>query len=211
MKNYLAEFVGTFTMVFCGTGAIVIDQVSGGMVGHLSVSITFGAIVMAVIYAIGDRSGAHINPAVSIAFAVSGQFAWSKVPGYLLSQFLGGILASLVLWLLFPGLENYGMTLPAGSVMQSFVLEIILTFFLMFVILQVSSGSKESGMMAGAAVGAVVLLEALFAGPISGASMNPARSLAPAMISGQLNEIWIYLLAPTIGAALSVIVWRLLK
>lgn len=198
-------------MVFCGTGAIVIDQVSGGMVGHLGVSITFGAIVMAVIYAIGDRSGAHINPAVSIAFAVSGQFAWSKVPGYLLSQFLGGILASLVLWFLFPGLENYGMTLPAGSVMQSFVLEIILTFFLMFVILQVSSGSKESGMMAGAAVGAVVLLEALFAGPISGASMNPARSLAPAMISGQLNEIWIYLLAPTIGAALSVIVWRLLK
>lgn len=211
MKEYLAEFIGTFALVFCGTGAIVINEVSGGMVGHLGVAISFGAVVMAVIYSIGDRSGAHINPAVSIAFAISGRFDWKLVPGYIISQVLGGLLASFFLLLLFPDLSDYGMSNPAGPAMQTFYLEIILTFFLMFVILQVSHGSHESGIMAGAAIGAVVLLEALFAGPITGASMNPARSIAPAIVSGEFTHLWIYLSAPTIGAILSVGAWKLIK
>ena len=211
MKQYLAEFFGTFALVFCGTGAIVIDEVSGGMVGHLGVALAFGAIVMAVIYSIGERSDAHINPAVTIAFALSGSFGWNRVAAYVLSQILGGLLASFFLLLLFPGLADYGMTNPAGPAMQTFFLEIILSFLLMFVILQVSKGSKETGIMAGAAIGAVVLLEAAFAGPITGASMNPARSIAPAIVSGEFEHLWIYIGAPCIGMALSVLAWKLFR
>lgn len=200
VKKYVAEAIGTFSLVFAGTGAIVINDVTGGAVSHVGVALTFGFVVLAMIYAVGDVSGAHLNPAVTLGF-----FAARRLPGwaiapYLFSQCLGGILASLTLRSLFRNHETLGATLPAGSDLQSFVLEFILTFLLMFVILGVSTGAKEKGITAGIAVGAVIALEALFAGPVCGASMNPARSLAPAIVSGRMDSLWLYLIAPPVGA-----------
>jgi len=211
MKKYAAEFIGTFALVFCGTGAIVIDQQTGGQVGHAGIAATFGLIVLAMIYTFGETSGAHFNPAVSIGFWVSGRFEGKKVLPYILSQIGGALFASGLLRLLFPSNQLLGATLPAGSAMQSFVLEFILTYFLMLVIINVSQCSKEIGVLAGIAIGATVLLEAMFAGPICGASMNPARSLAPALVSGNLQMLWIYLLAPILGAIGATVTWRLMK
>lgn len=205
MKKYIAELIGTFALVFAGTGAIVINDVSGGTVSHVGVALTFGLVVMAMIYALGEVSGAHLNPAVTIGFCLARRLALREVSPYVLSQCAGGFLASIVLRLLFEGHPTLGATIPAGSPAQSFVLEVILTFFLMFVILSISTGAKEKGVMAGAAIGAVVGLEALFAGPISGASMNPARSLAPALVAGHIEHLWIYVLAPVVGAGLAVV------
>lgn len=210
MKKLTAEFIGTFALVFCGTGAIIINEQSNGAVTHVGIAITFGFIVMSMIYALGNISGAHINPAVSIAFTVAGRFPLKNLLPYIVSQLAGAIAASAILKLLFPVNELLGTTVPAGSAMQSFVLEGILTFFLMLVIINVATGSKEQGMFAGLAIGSVVLLEAMFAGPICGASMNPARSLGPAIVSGHLENIWIYLAAPVIGATCAVPVWKYL-
>lgn len=206
MKKYYAEAIGTYMMVFCGTGAIIINQEMNGVITHPGIAATFGLIVAAVIYALGDVSGAHINPAVTIAFALRKVFPVKEIIPYVLSQSVGAILASLTLHLLFPLNEQLGGTSPAGSIMQTFILEILLTFFLMFVILRVSHGSREQGIMAGMAIGAVVLLEALFAGPITGASMNPARSLGPALVSGELQFLWIYIAAPILGSSLAVLI-----
>lgn len=211
MRKYVAELLGTFVMVFCGTGAMVIDQQTGGGVTHAGVAITWGLIVMCMIYAFGDASGAHMNPAVSIAFTVARRFKTSLLPGYIISQFAGAVLASLTLKLLFPVNATLGATLPVGSEMQSFVLELLLTFFLMLVIMQVAHGSKEQGMYAGIAIGAVVGLEAMFAGPICGASMNPARSMAPAFVSGHTEHLWIYIAAPVAGAVLAIPIWKYLS
>lgn len=211
MKAYIAEFIGTFALVFCGTGAIVIDEVSHGAVTHVGVAITFGLIVMAMIYTFGEISGCHINPAVTLAFALQQTFPAGKILPYLLSQFSGAFGASLVLKLLFPASTTLGATIPAGGDLQSFVLEFILSFFLMLTIINVSTGAKERGMFAGLAIGSVILLEAMFAGPICGASMNPARSLAPALISGDLSPVWIYLFAPTLGTCAAVGINRLMK
>ncbi|MEK6678611.1 MAG: aquaporin [Nitrospirota bacterium] len=208
MRKYIAELIGTFALVFAGTGAIIINDVSGGVITHVGIALTFGLVVMAVIYAIGDISGAHLNPAVSFGFWVSRRFPGRSVLPYIISQCSGALLASLTLRLLFMEHPTLGSTLPAGPAAQSFVMEFILTGFLIFVILNVSSGAKEKGLMAGIAVGAVVGLEALFAGPISGASMNPARSLAPALLSWNLNALWIYITAPILGSYLGVMACR---
>jgi aquaporin NIP len=210
-RNYLAEIIGTYALVFCGTGAIIIDQQSGGMVTHAGVAITFGLIVMSMIYGLGNISGAHLNPAVSIAFTLTGRFPLGALPAYIISQVTGALLASFTLKILFPSSQFLGATIPAGTEMQSFIMELILTFFLMLVIINVAEGSKEQGMFAGLAIGAVVGLEAMFAGPISGASMNPARSLAPAIASGHFGHLWIYIVAPITGAALAVPVCNYLK
>ncbi len=204
MKKYTAEFIGTFAMVFCGTGAIVINETTNGAVTHIGIAITFGLIVMAMIYSLGSVSGSHINPAVTIAFAVAKKFPAKEVLPYIIFQIAGAFSASLVLKFLFPENLLLGSTIPAGSEMQSFILELILTFLLMFVILNVSHGSREQGILAGIAIGSVVLLEAMFAGPISGASMNPARSIAPAFVSGHLEHLWIYISAPVAGSLLAV-------
>ena len=208
MKKYVAEIIGTFILVFCGTGAMVIDQQTGGAVGHVGVSITWGLVVMCLIYSIGNVSGCHINPAVSIAFTVAGRFKARLLPGYILSQLTGALLASFTLKLLFPTSQLLGATMPIGSETQSFILELLLTFFLMLVIMSTAHGSKEQGQVAGIAIGAVVGLEAMFAGPVCGASMNPARSLAPAIMSGHLEHLWLYLVAPIAGAALAIPVWK---
>ena len=211
MKNYISEFIGTFAMVFCGTGAMTINEVTGGDVTHVGIGITWGLIVMAMIYAFGEISGAHFNPAVSIAFAYAKKFSWKEVPKYIFFQVAGAFAASLVLMWLFPKSELLGATIPTVDVWRAFVLELILTFFLMVVIINVSTGSKEVGMMAGIAIGSVVLLEALFAGPITNASMNPARSLAPNIVSGNIKELWLYILAPIIGALLAVVSCKFVK
>lgn len=206
----MAEITGTFALVFCGTGAMVIDKETGGAVSHVGVAITFGLIVMSMIYALGDISGAHLNPAVSIAFVIAGRLPVKNLGIYIASQITGALLASGVLKILFPANELLGSTLPAGSAMQSFILELILTFLLMLVIINVATGSKEQGLFAGIAIGSVVLLEAMFAGPVCGASMNPARSIGPAIVSGHTKYLWIYIAAPVAGAALAIPLWQYL-
>jgi aquaporin Z len=200
----MAEAFGTFALVFAGTGAIVINGVSGGAITHTGIAMTFGLIVLAMIYTFGDVSGAHLNPAVTVAFAAAGRFSWWGVPGYVGAQLIGAFAASGLLRFLFPQHETLGATLPAGSASQSFILETVLTLILMLVILSVSTGAKEKGITAGIAIGAVITLEAMFAGPICGASMNPARSVAPAVVSGHLEHFWVYLAAPVLGALLGI-------
>ena len=203
MKKLFTEFLGTLGVVFAGTGAIVVNDQTGAL-GHAGIALTFGLIVLAMIYCFGDISGAHMNPAVTIGFAAAGRSEWRTVPGYIGAQLLGAFAASGLLRFLFPGSTHLGATFPAGSATQSFVLEIILTFFLMLVVLSVSTGAKEKGVTAGIAIGAVIALEAMFAGPICGASMNPARSLAPALVSGHFGHLWIYIAAPVLGALLAI-------
>jgi len=204
MKMYLAEAFGTFALVFAGTGAIVINDITGGTVTHVGISLTFGLIVIAMVYTVGNISGAHLNPAVTLGFWAAGRFPSRQILPYAISQCAGAFIASAVLRLLFPRHPTLGATIPAGSIAQSFGLEVLLASLLMFVILNVSIGAKETGRMAGVAIGAVIGLESLFAGPVSGASMNPARSLAPAVISGNLQPVWIYIVAPLLGAYLGV-------
>lgn len=212
MNKLLAEALGTFTLVFAGTGAIVINHVTGGAaVTHVGVALTFGLVVLAMIYTWGDVSGAHLNPAVTAAFAAAGRFPWRDVPGYVAAQAAGALAASGLLVVLFPASPTLGATLPVGPPMQSFGLEAVLTLILMLTILSVSTGAKEKGITAGIAVGAVIGLEAMFAGPVSGASMNPARSLAPAIVGGELRHLWIYLLAPALGALLAVPFCRVVR
>jgi aquaporin Z len=211
MNKYAAEIFGTFALVFAGTGAVVIDSVIPGSVTHVGVAITFGLVVMAMIYAVGDVSGAHLNPAVTVGFWTAGHLPGRSVFPYIASQLTGAMMASALLRAAFGNIAYLGATLPAGSQGQSFIMEAVLTGLLMFVILCVSTGPKEVGVMAGIAIGGVVGLEAMFAGPICGASMNPARSLAPALISGHVQSLWIYLLAPLLGAAVAVPCWRLTR
>ena len=211
LRKFLAEFIGAFALIFAGTGAIVINAESGGAITHLGVALTFGLIVLAMIYTLGDVSGAHMNPAVTVAFAAAGLFPFASVLLYIAAQISGALLASLSLHFLFPQNATLGATLPIGSPMQSFVLELILSGILMFVILNVSHGAKEKGITAGIVVGSVIALEALFAGPISGASMNPARSLAPAIVSGHLEHLWIYLVAPVVGMLIAIPLFRAVR
>jgi MIP family channel proteins len=207
----LAELIGTFGLVFAGTGAITIDAYTGGTVGHVGIALTFGLIVMAMIYAVGHISGAHINPAVTLAFAVARHFPLRHVPAYLVAQICGGVLASLALRGMFGTSGALGTTLPFGSDGQSFALEIVLTGFLMFVIMAVATDVRAVGQAAAIAIGGTVGLEALFAGPISGASMNPARSLAPALVSGTWDSQWLYLVGPVVGAVVGALLYRVVR
>lgn len=211
LTKLFAEFVGTFILVFAGTAAVVFNHISNGAITHPGIALVFGLVVLALAYTFGDVSGAHINPAVTLGFAVAKRMSWRDVPGYILVQCLGALAASGLLYAMFPDgkVVNFGATIPFKTdyANQCFVLEIWLTWALMLVILHVSTGAKEKGITAGIAVGAVIALEALFAGPICGASMNPARSLAPALVTGTagtLDVLWIYIAGPIIGAILAV-------
>lgn len=199
------EFLGTYAMVFCGTAAMAVNEVNGS-ISHVGVAITWGLIVMAMIYAFGELSGAHFNPAVTVGFALSGRFAWKNVPIYIVMQVIAATLASITVKYLLPESEFIGASIPSIDATRAFVLETILTFILMIVIIHVSTGSKEIGPVAGLAVGSVILLEAMFAGPLTNASMNPARSLGPALVSGHVQPLWIYLTAPFLGASLAVVI-----
>jgi aquaporin Z len=203
-QRLFAEFFGTFALIFAGTGAVVVNQTTDGVIGHAGVAIVWGLVVLAMIYAFGDISGAHFNPAVTLGFCAAGRFKLREAGPYLVVQCLAAMAASGLLHVLFPTNEHLGSTRPAGPAWQSWVLELVLTWMLMLVVLNVSTGPKEKGITAGIAVGSVIGLEAMFAGPICGASMNPARSLGPALVSGHLDVLWIYLTAPVLGALLAV-------
>jgi len=203
-KKLMAEVFGTFCLVFAGTGAIIINDISGGAVTHVGVALAFGLIVFAMIATVGDVSGAHLNPAVTFGFFVAGRFPRQAVLPYVVSQCCGAILASATLFALFPRHRTLGSTIPSGSPFQSLLLEIMLTAILVYVILSVTAVGKDKGVTVAITIGAVVALAALFAGPVSGASMNPARSLAPALFSWQIEHLWVYLLGPLLGAAFGV-------
>lgn len=202
-RRLTSECLGTFALVFAGTGAAIVNELTG-LVTHVGVALTFGLVVLALVYALGDVSGAHFNPAVTLGFVLARRFPLREAGPYVLVQCLGACLASLTLLAIFPDSDKLGATIPRGPAWQSFVLEVLLTGFLMFVILNSTAGAKEKGLVVGIVVGAVIALEALFAGPVSGASMNPARSLAPAVVSRHLEGLWLYVLAPVLGAAAAV-------
>lgn len=191
------------------TGAIIVQQLTGELT-HVGVAMTFGLIVTTMIITLGDISGAHLNPAVTIAFWLSKRFPGKSIFPYIAAQLLGAFIASACLGLLFPESGRLGSTEPLGDPYRSLWLEMLLTFLLMFVIIHVATGSKEKGLLAGLAIGSLIMLEAMFAGPITGASMNPARSIAPAVLSGRLTHLWIYVVGPIVGAAIAIGVWRIM-
>lgn len=210
-NKLVAEGVGTFALVFAGCGAIIVNDLYGGVLGHVGVSIVFGLVVMAMIYALGNVSGAHINPAVTIGFVFAGRLEKSAVLPYISSQLSGAILAAFLLSFLFPAHETLGATMPSVGILQALILEVVLSFFLMLVILNVSAGYMEKGTIAGIAVGGTIAFEAMLGGPVTGASMNPARSLGPAVASGQLENLWIYIVAPVVGMILAYPTCRLIQ
>ena len=204
-RRLAAELIGTFILVFAGTGAIVINQESNGAITHVGIALTFGLVVFALIQMLGDISGAHLNPAVTLGLVAAGRFKASEAAPYTVAQCLGAFLASAILRILFPADTHLGATLPAGSTLQSFALEFILTAILMLGILRTTTGAPGKVALAGIAIGSIIGLEAMFAGPACGASMNPARSLAPAVVSGQTTALWVYIFAPVLGALAGVL------
>lgn len=211
LRPYSAEALGTFLLVFAGPGAVVIDAVSGGRVTDLGVGLSFGLAVMAAIFAFGRVSGAHINPAVTLAFASGGHFPWAHVPAYIAAQLAGGIGASAVHGALFGNVAHLGSTIPTGGAGQALGLEVVITFFLMYVILSVATDGRIPPGTAAMAIGGYVALAATFAGPIAGASMNPARSLGPALLSGTWTDHWVYWAGPVLGALLAAAVWSYMR
>ena len=205
-----AELIGTFALVFAGAGAVMVDAKTEAL-GHVGVAISFGLVIMVMIYALGHISGAHINPAVSLAFALSRHFPWSRVAAYWLAQTAGAVLAAAVLRGSLGDIAHVGATLPSGSQGQSFLWEIVLSFFLMLVVMAVATDTRAVGEAAAIAIGGTVGLDAMFGGPISGASMNPARSLGPALVSGDLHALWIYLSAPFLGAAVGALAYQFVR
>ena len=210
MKAHLAEALGTFALVFFGCGAIAVDALAGQL-GHSGTALAFGLVIAVMIYALGHISGAHFNPVVSIGFAVGRHFPWSRAVTYSLAQIAGAIMAALLLSIsLGPG-TDLGVTQPSGSDLQALVWEALLTFFLVLVITAVATDTRAVGEAAALAIGGAVALGALVGGPISGASMNPARSLGPAIVAGNLAGIWIYIAGPAIGAVAAALTYRYLR
>ncbi len=209
-RRLAAEFIGTFTLVFAGCGAIMVDAKTHQL-GHIGVAITFGLVIMAMIYATGHISGAHFNPAVTFSFAVSRHFPWPRAFVYWGAQILGALTAAAILRGSLGNIAHVGATLPSGSQAQSFLWELVLSFFLMFVIMAVATDTRAVGEAAAIAVGGTVGLDAMFGGPISGASMNPARSIGPAVVSGDLHALWLYILAPVAGATLAALTYQLIR
>ena len=204
----LAEFLGTFFLVFFGCGAVIVNELFGGELGQLGICIVFGLVVMAVIYSFGNVSGAHINPAVTLALCFAGRFDLKLLPSYVAMQLIGATLAALFLRWIFSESEALGLTQPNIGLFRAFVVEIIISFVLMSVVLNLGGEQQEKKIMAGAAIGGVVTLAALVAGPITGASMNPARSLGPAIAALNFESIWLYVVAPVIGMLLACPVCR---
>ena len=209
-KALIAEFVGTFALVFAGTGAIVIDSLTG-KIGNPGIAMSFGLAVGVMVYSVGHISGAHFNPAVTIGFYCSKNMKEEAFAPYILAQIAGATFASSLLYLMFGVTAGLGVTLPQGKWMTSFILEVIMTFFLMFVILTVALDERVKPEVRGLAIGGTVALNAFFGGPISGASMNPARSIAPALITGIYQYQWIYLTAPIAGSLIAVASYNYLK
>ena len=210
VRPLVAEAIGTFALVFAGCGAIMVDAKTGAL-GHLGVAFSFGLVIMVMIYAVGHISGAHFNPAVTLAFALTRHFPWMRAVAYWGAQLVGALLAAALLRGSLGDLAHVGATLPRGSQGQAFLWELALTFFLMLVIMAVATDSRAVGEAAAIAIGGTVGLDALFGGPITGASMNPARSIGPAVVSGDLHALWLYILAPAVGAALAGLTYQFLR
>lgn len=210
LRRTIAEGIGTYAIVTAGCGAIVVNSITGSLT-HLGVALTFGMIVAVMIAAAGHLSGAHFNPAVTIAFALTRHFPWREVPLYVVGQIVGAILGAATLQALFGSVAHLGATLPAGSPLQSFGLEVLLTAILMFVIISVATDTRAVGQLAAIAIGTAVALDALWGGPISGASMNPARSFGPALVAGMWDSHWVYWLGPLVGASLGAIAYQSLR
>jgi MIP family channel proteins len=210
VRRLVAEFVGTFALVFAGCGAVMVDAKTHAL-GHVGVAISFGLVIMAMIYAVGHISGAHFNPAVSFGFALSRHFPWPRLLGYWSAQLLGAVAAAAILRGSLGDVAHTGATLPSGSQGQSFLWELVLTFFLMFVIMAVATDTRAVGEAAAIAVGGTVGLDAMFGGPISGASMNPARSLGPALVSSDMHALWLYIVAPLAGAAIGALAYQFVR
>jgi len=208
---YLAEMVGAFALVFAGCGAIMIDAISHGQITHVGIALSFGVAIGVMVYAVGHISGAHLNPAVTLAFAFTRHFPFRRVPLYWLAQLAGATLAALLLHALFGDVAHVGTTLPGHGAGQSLILEAVMTFFLMFVIMAVATDNRAAGEAAALAIGGTILLDALFGGPISGASMNPARSFGPALMSNTWTNYWVYVLGPVIGALLGAFTYELAR
>jgi aquaporin NIP len=209
-RALLAEAIGTFALVFAGAGAVVVDARTHEL-GHVGVAITFGLVIMAMIYAVGHISGAHFNPAVSFAFALTRHFPWPRVVAYWAAQLTGALLAAALIRGSVGADAHTGATLPSGSQGQSFLWELVLTFFLMFVIMAAATDTRAVGEAAAIAIGGTVGLDAMFGGPISGASMNPARSIGPAFVSGDLHALWLYVVAPLAGATLGALAYQFVR
>lgn len=210
-RKLLAEFIGTYALVFCATGSIIVDGLQPGMIGHLGVSFIFGFIIMVMIFAVGAISGAHFNPVVSVAFWMTGHFPAREVPSYILTQLAAAAAGSFTLMVLFPDTQTFGETLPSGTVAQSFLMEVILTFFLVFVILFVATAERHIASFAAIAIGGTVFLAAAFGGPVSGASMNPARSFGPALAAANFSHFWLYIAAPMVGSAVAALTYRAMR
>jgi aquaporin NIP len=210
VRSLVAEGIGTFALVFAGCGAIMVDHETHQL-GHVGVAITFGLVIMFGIYAVGHISGAHFNPSVTFAFALTRHFPWRRAAGYWLAQLTGATAAALILRASLGDVAQVGATMPSGSQGQSFLWEAILTFFLMFVIMSVATDTRAVGEAAAIAVGGTVGLDAMFGGPISGASMNPARSFGPAVVSGDLHALWLYILAPLLGASIAAATYQYVR
>jgi aquaporin NIP len=206
----VAEAFGTFALVFAGAGAIMVDAQTHQL-GHIGVAITFGLVIMAMIYAIGHISGAHFNAAVTLAFVLTRHFPLRRAVAYWGAQLAGALTAALVLRGSLGNIAHVGATLPSGSQAQSFLWELVMTAFLMFVVMAVATDTRAVGEAAAIAIGATIGFDAMFGGPISGASMNPARSIGPAVVSGDLHALWLYIVAPVIGAALGAVLYQFVR
>jgi aquaporin NIP len=210
VRILVAEAIGTFALVFAGAGAIMVDAKTGAL-GHVGVALTFGLVIMVMIYAVGHISGAHFNAAVTFAFALTRHFPWTRAAGYWAAQLTGAIVAAFLLRLSLGDIADVGATIPSGSQAQSFFFELVMTAFLMFVILAVATDTRAVGEAAAIAIGATIGLDAIFGGPISGASMNPTRSLGPALVSGNLHALWLYILAPVLGASVGGLAYQFVR
>ncbi|KAI4298179.1 hypothetical protein L6164_031769 [Bauhinia variegata] len=212
LQKLVAELVGTYFLIFAGCGSVVVNKGYANVVTLPGIAIVWGLVVMVLVYSVGHISGAHFNPAVTLAFASTRRFPFKQVPAYIAAQVLGSTLASGTLRLLFTGSHNFFTgTLPTGSNLQSFVIEFVITFYLMFVISGVATDNRAIGELAGLAVGSTVLLNVMFAAPISGASMNPARSLGPAIVSHEYRGIWIYMVSTILGAVAGAWVYNIIR
>jgi MIP family channel proteins len=208
MQAAIAELIGTFILIFFGCGSILIDQNLDGIFGLQGIAFAFGLIVMAVVYAIGHVSGAHINPAVTLALAAVNKFSWHKVPFYLIAQFLGATLAAFALSVSVATDDSLGMTMPSGDIGQALFLEVIMTAFLLFVVMGVGTDKRAPSTFTAIAVGGVVIVDVLVGGTISGASLNPARSFGPALVTMNFEHLWIYFVGPIAGALVGVMLYR---